>query len=81
MENEEKSTYVLKVTVKAEELEILKEYAELQGRPVARAFMDFVREANTFEVLSKVNSAGRSIRKMKSFFKRDLRVLKTAEEG
>ena len=81
MKNEEKSTYVLKITLKPEELEILKEYAALQKRPVAGAFMDFVREANTFEVLGKVNSAGRKIQKFKSFFKRDLQVFEAVEEG
>lgn len=70
MKNEEKSTsHIFKVTITSEELAILKEYAELQGRPVAGAFMDFVRESKTFEVLSKVNSAGRKIKELKSLFK------------
>lgn len=58
-----------KITLSPEEYEILKEYAELQDRPMAGAFMDFVRDANTFEVLSKVNSAGRKIKKLKSLFR------------
>lgn len=58
-----------KITLSQEEFEILKEYAELQDRPMAGAFMDFVREANTFSVLKKVNSAGRKIQKLKLLFR------------
>lgn len=58
-----------KITLSQEEIDILKEYAELQGRPMASVFMEFLREANVFSVLKKVNSAGRKIQKLKSDFK------------
>lgn len=55
-----------KITLSQEEIEILREYADLQGRPMASVFMEFLRDANVFSVLKKVNLAGRKIKKLNS---------------
>lgn len=60
----------IQVTLTEEEYETLVKFAELHNKPVATAFMDFVREANTFSVLKKVIGAAEKIIGFKNIFKR-----------
>lgn len=69
MESEGKKTVQIKITLTLEELAILEEFAENQGKSVAGSFMTFVREANTFKVLAKTNKAFKTISRVKSGFK------------
>lgn len=66
---EERKTVQIKVTVTPEEYAILEEFAKHQGKPLAGAFMAFVREANTFKVIAKTNKALETISGFKSSFK------------
>ncbi|MGX3014380.1 hypothetical protein ACWIVY_10895, partial [Ursidibacter sp. B-7004-1] len=68
MANEE--TKKIQITLTMEEYETLARLAELQGKPMATIFMDFVREANTFVVLKKVVSATEKIVSIKSIFRK-----------
>ncbi len=61
----EKDTVHLKVTLTQEEYELLKELAELEGRPMASTLMQFVRDAKTFKVIAKVLKALRVVHKLK----------------
>ena len=69
MESEVRKTVQIKITLMLEELAILEEFAEHQGKSVAGSFMSFVREANTFKVLEKTNKAFKVISGAKSSFR------------
>lgn len=64
----EKETVQFKITLTSAEFEILKEFAELQGKPMAGCFMTFIRDANVFKVLDGANKAMNGIVKMKKTF-------------
>lgn len=64
----EKKTVQIKITITEDEYNILRELSELQGKPSATVFIDFVRESKTFEILKKVAGAGKVINKWKHVF-------------
>lgn len=66
--NEE--TKKIQITLTLDEYETLVKLSELQKRPMATVFMDFVREANTFVVLKKVVTATEKIVRFKDLFRR-----------
>ena len=66
--NEE--TKKIQITLTFDEYETLVKLSELQKRPMATVFMDFVREANTFVVLKKVVTATEKIVGFKDLFRR-----------
>lgn len=70
----EKYTKKIQISLTEDEYQTLVRLSELQGKPMATVFMEFVREANTFGVLKKVVGATEKILSFKGIFKR-----KTAE--
>lgn len=66
--NEE--TKKIQITLTLDEYETLVKLSELQKRPMATVFMDFVREANTFVILKKVVTATEKIVRFKDLFRR-----------
>lgn len=66
--NEE--TKKIQITLTLDEYKTLVKLSELQKRPMATVFMDFVREANTFVVLKKVATATEKIARFKDLFRR-----------
>lgn len=66
----EKYSRKIQITLTEEEYQTLVRLSDLQNRPVATVFMEFVREANTFKVLRKVVVATEKIISFKGIFKR-----------
>ncbi|MGR5739790.1 hypothetical protein, partial [Escherichia coli] len=60
----ERNTIQIKISLTPEEYEILKELSALEGKSMAGCFMQFVRQAHTFETLEKVL---KTVRKLHSF--------------
>ena len=71
MENKESVKF--KITLTAEEFEILKEFSRLQEKPMAGCFMTFIRDANLFKVMGGANKAMNSIVKMKNSFRKNVK--------
>lgn len=61
----EKNTIQIKISLTPEEYEILKELSALEGRSMAGYFMQFIRQAHTFETLEKVLKTVRKIHAFK----------------
>lgn len=70
MQKNNEETKKIQITLTIDEYETLMKLSELQKRPMATVFMDFVREANTFVVLKKVLSASEKIVRFKDLFRR-----------
>lgn len=66
----EKYSRKIQITLTEDEYQTLVKLSDLQNRPVATVFMEFVREANTFNVLKKVVTATEKIVRFKDLFKR-----------
>ncbi|EJZ6472737.1 hypothetical protein OIJ90_004732, partial [Salmonella enterica] len=67
----EEEKYRMMVTLTKEEYEILSRVAELDGKPMATLFMQFVREAKVFVVFKKVIKASETLIAAKSYFSRN----------
>lgn len=67
-----KESIQFKITLTAEEYEILKQFSEHQGKPMAACLMSFIREANVFKVLSGANNAMNKIVKIKNSFRKNI---------
>ena len=68
MTNSDDNKIRIMITLTREEHEILKRISELDGKPMASTFMQFVREAKVFSVLKKVIKATESLIAAKSYF-------------
>lgn len=66
----EKYSRKIQITLTEDEYQTLVKLSDLQNRPVATVFMEFVREANTFNVLKKVVTATEKIVRFKDIFRR-----------
>lgn len=66
----EKYSRKIQITLTEDEYQTLVKLSDLQNRPVATVFMEFVREANTFNVLKKVVTATEKIVRFKDLFRR-----------
>lgn len=69
----DKESVKFKITLTAEEFEILKEFSRLQEKTMAGCFMAFVRDANLFKVMSGANKAMNNIVKMKNSFRENVK--------
>lgn len=70
VKTKDKYSRKIQITLTEDEYQTLVKLSDLQNRPVATVFMEFVREANTFKVLKKVVTATEKIVRFKDLFKR-----------
>ncbi|CDG99185.1 hypothetical protein XBP1_750002 [Xenorhabdus bovienii str. puntauvense] len=72
MQIDEKQTIHLKITLTAEEYEILKNLSDLEGKPMATVLMKFIREAGVFKTLRKCLKAVEAIQNFKNIFRKNV---------
>lgn len=61
----------VKIGLTPDEYEVIAKLAELDGKPVATFYVNFMREAGTFTVLKQVLKASEKVLEIKGKFKAD----------